>query len=112
MIQYLLSTQNQLNTVGIKKTADAGFAHFETVIPNQSRTYTYIHAGKLTNISASFSPPLRTAAGMTSSAKELALWAIALQTGTLFDKKDSLKKLWQPHLLINGETAGFNRLIK
>jgi CubicO group peptidase (beta-lactamase class C family) len=104
-------TQNQLNTVGIKKTADAGFAHFETVIPNQSRAYTYIYTGKLTNISASFSPPLRTAAGMTSSARELALWAIALQTGTLFDKKDSLKKLWQPHLLINGETAGFNRLI-
>jgi tetratricopeptide (TPR) repeat protein len=48
---------------------------------------------------------------MTSSARELALWTIALQTGTLFDKKDSLKKLWQPHLLINGETAGFNRLI-
>ncbi len=36
-------TQNQLNTVGIKKTADAGFAHFETVIPNQSRAYTYIY---------------------------------------------------------------------
>jgi CubicO group peptidase (beta-lactamase class C family) len=104
-------TQNQLNTIGMKQTADAGFAHFETVIPHQSSAYTYIQTGKLTNISANFSPALRTAAGMTSSARELALWAIALQTGTLFDKKDSLKKLWQPHLLTNGETAGFNRLI-
>lgn len=104
-------TQNQLNKVGMKQTAEAGFAHFETVIPNQARAYTYMQTGKLTNISADFSPALRTAAGMTSSARELALWAIALQTGTFFDKKDSLKKLWQPHLLSNGETAGFNRLI-
>ena len=104
-------TQNQLNKVGMKQTADAGFAHFETVIPNQSRAYTYIQTGKLTNISANFSPALRTAAGMTSSARELALWAIALQTGLFFDEKDSLKKLWQPHILSNGKTAGFNRLI-
>jgi CubicO group peptidase (beta-lactamase class C family) len=104
-------TQNQLNKVGMKLTAEAGFAHFETVIPNQARAYTYVKTGKLTNLSANFSPALRTAAGMTSSARELALWSIAIQTGQLFDKKDSLKTLWQAHLLTNGETAGFNRLI-
>ena len=104
-------TQNQLNKVGMKKTAEAGFAHFNTVIPNHARAYTYMQTGKLTNISADFSPALRTAAGMTSSARELALWAIALQTGKLFVKTDSLKKLWQPNLLSNGQTAGFNRLV-
>jgi CubicO group peptidase (beta-lactamase class C family) len=104
-------TQNQLNKVGMKQTAEAGFAHYETVISNQARAYTYVKTGKLTNISANFSPALRTAAGMTSSARELALWSIAIQTGQLFDKKDSLKTLWQAHLLTNGETAGFNRLI-
>ncbi len=104
-------TKNQLNKVGMKKTANAGFAHFEFVVANRARAYTYEKTGQLTNISAEFSPALRTAAGMTSSAKELAQWAIALQTDKLFDKSDSLKKLWQPTLLTNGETAGFNQLI-
>ncbi|MFT5839089.1 MAG: CubicO group peptidase (beta-lactamase class C family) [Flavobacteriales bacterium] len=104
-------TQNQLNKVGMKKTAEAGFAHFETVIPNQARAYTYMQTGKLTTLSANFPPALRTAAGMTSNARELVLWVMALQTGQLFEKKTSLKKLWQPHLLSNGETAGFNRLV-
>ena len=94
-------TKNQLVKVGMKQTADAGFAHFESVIPNQARAYTYMKTGQLTNLTADFAPALRTAAGMTSSAKELALWAIALQTGKLFDKNDSLEKLWQPNLLTN-----------
>jgi CubicO group peptidase (beta-lactamase class C family) len=104
-------TKNQLVKVGMKQTADAGFTHFEAVIPNQARAYTYMKTGQLTNLTADFAPALRTAAGMTSSAKELALWAIALQTGKLFDKNDSLEKLWQPNLLTNGNTAGFNQLV-
>ena len=104
-------TKHQLNKVGMIKTANAGFAHFETVIPNQARAYTYVKTGKLTNLSAEFAPPLRTAAGMTSSAKELAQWAIALQTNKLFDKTDSLKQLWQPNILADGKTAGFNSLV-
>ena len=104
-------TKNQLNKVGMIKTADAGFAHFETVVPNQARAYTYVKTGQLTNLSAEFAPPLRTTAGMTSSAKELAQWAIALQTNKLFDKSDSLKKLWQPNILVDGKTAGFNQLV-
>ncbi|GAC18268.1 hypothetical protein GARC_1288 [Paraglaciecola arctica BSs20135] len=104
-------TKHQLNKVGMIKTGDAGFAHFETVIPNQALAYTYVKTGNLTNLSAEFAPPLRTAAGMTSSAKELAQWAIALQTNKLFDKTDSLKQLWQPNILADGKTAGFNRLV-
>lgn len=108
-------TQNQLNIVGMKKTAEAGFAHFETVIPHHARAYTYLQTGKLTNITANFAPALRTTAGMTSSATELALWAIALQTGKLLDKKsdkkDSLNVLYTPHLLSSGKSAGFNRFI-
>jgi CubicO group peptidase (beta-lactamase class C family) len=104
-------TTNQLNKVGMIKTAEAGFAHFETVIPNQARAYTYVQTGELTNLSAEFAPAMRTAAGMTSSAKELALWAIALQTNKLFDKTDSLKKLWQPTILKDGQTAGFNKFV-
>lgn len=104
-------TTNQLNKVGMIKTAEAGFAHFETVIPHQARAYTYVQTGELTNLSAEFAPPLRTAAGMTSSAKELAHWAIALHTNQLFDKTDSLKELWQPNKLKDGNTAGFNQLV-
>lgn len=104
-------TKNQLNKVGMIKTADAGFAHFETVVPNQARAYTYVKTGKLTNLSAEFAPALRTTAGMTSSATEIAQWAIALQTNKLFDKTDSLEKLWQPNILADGKTAGFNQLV-
>jgi len=104
-------TKNQLNKVGMIKTADAGFAQFETVVPNQARAYTYVKTGQLTNLSAEFAPPLRTTAGMTSSAKELAQWVIALQTNKLFDKSDSLKKLWEPNILADGKTAGFNQLV-
>jgi CubicO group peptidase (beta-lactamase class C family) len=104
-------TKNQLNKVGMIKTADAGFAHYETVVPNQARAYTYAKTGQLTNLSADFAPPLRTTAGMTSSAKELAQWVIALQTNKLFEKSDSLKKLWEPNILADGKTAGFNQLV-
>jgi len=104
-------TQNQLNKVGMTKTADAGFAHFEKIVPHQARAYTYYKTGKLTTISAEFAPVLRTTAGMTSNAEEIAKWSIALQSGKLLKKKASLKTLWQPMLLKNGKTAGFNNHI-
>ncbi|WP_201765513.1 hypothetical protein [Paraglaciecola psychrophila] len=65
----------------------------------------------MTNLSAEFAPPLGTTAGMTSSAKELAQWIIALHTNKLFDKSDSLKKLWEPNILVDGNAAGFNQLV-
>jgi CubicO group peptidase (beta-lactamase class C family) len=41
-------SKNQLNKTRMIKTADAGFAHFETLIPNQARAYTYVKTGQLT----------------------------------------------------------------
>lgn len=103
--------QNQLQRVGMKRTEDAGFAHFEGVVSHQARGYTYYKTGKLTTINEVFPPLLRTAAGMSSNAKELARWLIALQSGQLLENQSSIEILWSPAVLSNGEIGGFNRLL-
>jgi len=101
----------QLQKVNMKKTASAGFGHFQDVIPHSARGYTYFRNGKLTSVYEEFSPFLRTAAGMSSTAKELAAWIIALQNGQLLKNQASLTTLWTPAILNNGKTGGFNRLL-
>jgi len=104
-------TQNQLHKVGMKRTEAAGFAHFQDVILHQARGYTYDITGEFTSVYAEFPPFLRATAGMSSSAKEIASWLIALQRGQLFNKSSSLETLWSPAVLNNGQTAGFSRLL-
>jgi CubicO group peptidase (beta-lactamase class C family) len=71
--------QNQLAKVGMPLTEQAGFAYFEKVIPNQSSYYRFNNDGTLQTAFGEFSPIMRTAAGMSTNAKELALYITSLQ---------------------------------
>ncbi|QNK63988.1 serine hydrolase [Pedobacter sp. PAMC26386] len=52
----------------------------------------------------------RTAAGILSTARDMANWIIALQNGKLLKQQSSIETLWEPALLNNGKTGGFNQL--
>lgn len=102
--------KNQLEKVGMPKTIQAGFTHFDGIVPNQARNYTFYKGGVLTTVQEEFPPILRTAAGMSSTAPEISKWLIALNSGTLISK-ESLKILWTPATLTNSKTAGFNNFV-
>lgn len=102
---------NQLRMANMPRTEKAGFSHFQGVVPHQARGYTYGVTGELSTVYSEFPPYLRTAAGMSSSATEIARWLVALQAGTLFSETDSLQTLWAPARLTNGRTAGFSRFL-
>ena len=52
----------------------------------------------------------RTAAGVQSTATDLANWIIALNTGKLLKQQSSIETLWTPAKLNNGKIGGFNKL--
>ena len=104
-------TQNQLAKVGMNRTESAGFTHFQGVIPQQARGYTFYLGNELNTTQYEISPLLRASAGMNSNVKEIARWVIALQKGQLLNEASSLKALWSPAVLDSGETAGFDRLL-
>lgn len=101
-------TRGQLYKVGMPYTARAGFGATKAVIPHAAAGYTY-RKGVLSNLFFSFPSALQTAAGMSATAKELGKWIIALQSGQLLNKKESLEALWLPASLTNGKTGGFSR---
>jgi CubicO group peptidase (beta-lactamase class C family) len=53
----------------------------------------------------------RTAAGIMSTAKEMADWIISLQSGKLLKDKASIDLLFTPAVLNNGKTGGFDALL-
>jgi CubicO group peptidase (beta-lactamase class C family) len=57
-----------------------------------------------------WSPFLRTAAGVNTTAEELARWTMALQSGKLLKPK-SLRELWTPGALNDGSHGGFSPLL-
>lgn len=101
-------TMNQLQKAGMPLTR---FADFYDIIPNSARGYSYFRNGKLTNVFEEVPPFLRTATGMSSTAKELARWVIALQDNRLLATDSSLSILWTPARLNNGELGGFSALL-
>ncbi|MBB1285594.1 serine hydrolase [Flavisolibacter sp. BT320] len=101
-------TKEQLAKVGMPYTIRAGFGATKAVIPHAAAGYVY-RQGILSNMFFSFPSALQTAAGMSSTANEMAEWVIALQGGQLLKKKASLDSLWQPALLKSGKTGGFSR---
>ncbi|MNT02108.1 Beta-lactamase [compost metagenome] len=103
-------TKGQLEEVGMKKTIRSGFGATKELVTNAANSYQF-SKGKLNNMFFSFPSPLQTAAGMSSTATELANWIIALQNMELLKQKSSLDALWKPALLNNGKTAGFSRLL-
>ncbi len=103
--------KRQLEKIGANRTLEAGFTHYEDMLPNAVIGYVYSREGELVSVDEIFTPSLRTAAGMSSTATELARWIISLQKGELLDNEDSLKSLWKPGKLNNGDIGGFNRLL-
>ncbi|SDG14750.1 CubicO group peptidase, beta-lactamase class C family [Chitinophaga filiformis] len=102
--------KEQLEKVGMPKTIQAGFGATKDIVMHAAGGYQY-QKGKLTNMFFSLPPVLQTAAGMSSTAGELANWVIALQSMQLLKQPASFKALWTPALLNNGETRGFSRLL-
>lgn len=102
---------NQLRKANMPRTEAAGFAHFQGVVAHQARGYTHDISGELITVYSEFPPYLRAAAGMSSSASEIARWLIALQAGKLFAHEASLQTLWRPAKLANGKTSGFSRFL-
>lgn len=103
--------KNQLEKINASLTLNAGFEHYEGVITHSARGYTYTRTRELKHVHEKFTPALRAAAGMSSTAEELATWVIALQEGKLFDNETSLSQLWTVGKLNNGQFAGFNKRI-
>ncbi len=52
----------------------------------------------------------RTAAGILSTAGDMANWIIALKEEKLLKNKSSIAAMWQPAILNNGKVGGFNAL--
>jgi len=102
--------KEQLEKVGMPKTIKAGFGANKDIVANAAGGYRYA-GGKLINMFFSLPSALQTAAGMSSTAKEMADWVIALQNMQLLRQRSSLDLLWTPALLNNGQTAGFNSLL-
>lgn len=107
--------ERQLNVVGMPRTT-SGDAH--DVLPNAARGYTYAHyvdgqrrrSSQPRNLFEVFPPKLRTAAGMSSSAEDVAHWLVALQQGKLL-QSNSLVELRTPGVLTNGTQRGFSKLL-
>lgn len=106
-------TKHQLQIADMKRTEAAGFSNLHDVITHSARRYTYIYgSGEIANIKPiDFPIFLHAAAGMSATAKEIANWLIALQSGKLLNKPSSIKTLWTPAVLTNGKTKGFNNLL-
>lgn len=100
--------KGQLEKTGMPRTITAGFGATKDVIANAAAGYTY-RKGKLSNMFFSFPPFLQTAAGMSSTAGEMARWIIALQQKQLLTSGSGIAALWAPAILNNGKTGGFSR---
>ncbi|NQZ10042.1 MAG: serine hydrolase [Algicola sp.] len=96
-VQVLIT--KQFEQVGMKRTQAAGFAHFESVVLQQARGYTYMFGGKLQTLLTQMPPIIRAGVGMSANATELARWIIALQSGQLLKQPASLKTLFTPAVL-------------
>lgn len=103
--------QRQLTPVGMPRTS---FGDAHAVLPRLARGYTFTQyldgrprRGKeMRNLFEVFPPSLRPAAGMSSTAEEVARWVVALQQGKLLQPA-SLPTLWTAGRLTDGSERGF-----
>ncbi|TAE28575.1 MAG: class A beta-lactamase-related serine hydrolase [Candidatus Kapaibacterium sp.] len=104
--------KQQWEKAGMKSTLKFGFGDFYDIPYHAARGYTYFVNGNLTNIHPEIFPPfVRAAAGMQSTAIEIANWLIALQKLEIVKKKETLDEMWTPSRLTNGKTAGFGDVL-
>ncbi|QHL87928.1 serine hydrolase [Nibribacter ruber] len=99
--------ERQIAAVGMQQT---GFGDFTDVIPNLAKPYA-VRNRKHLNVAETFPVAGRTAAGLYSTAQEVAQWTIALQQGKLLKDKNSLALLGSPVALNSGERGGFTKLV-
>jgi CubicO group peptidase (beta-lactamase class C family) len=109
--QFIEDRQLKVSGMALTVYGDA-----REVIPHSARGYTVYpvrdgYSRGIHNLFEEFPPALLTAAGLNSTAKEMAQWVIALEQGKLFNDKHSLATLWTPGLLNNGKTDGFSDLV-
>ncbi|MGB1201605.1 MAG: serine hydrolase [Cognaticolwellia aestuarii] len=103
--------ENQLEKIGMPRTIEAGFFNLNNVVKHSARRYTLYYGSELSHIKTeTYSPLLQAAAGMSSTATELANWLIAITNQKLISA-EKLAEMWAPTVLENGDTQGFNRLI-
>ncbi|MEL7306482.1 MAG: serine hydrolase domain-containing protein, partial [Pseudomonadota bacterium] len=102
--------KKQLQQTEMNRTLEAGFGNLNNVVKHSARRYEK-HGNELINSrEAIFSPMLQTAAGMASTATEIANWLVALQTNQLISAQ-SIQQMWTPTRLKNGHTQGFNQRV-
>jgi CubicO group peptidase (beta-lactamase class C family) len=112
-------TERQLRVAGMPLTVSAGFRDAHDVVPHSARGYTRFRriggemqlSDTLRNVFEEFPPFLRTAAGMSSTAEEMARWIIALLHGRLLAHEASLTTLWTRGTLTDGSHGGFSKLL-
>jgi len=83
------------------------YVNDDDILPGRANTYMSIRvdgepAGRVFNSHINWPPILRTAAGLNSTAEDLANWLIALQGGALLKQASSLETLWTPNPLPDG----------
>jgi CubicO group peptidase (beta-lactamase class C family) len=102
--------ERQFNVVGMPSS---GFGDAHDVVPHISGTYCYcteseqgtVASPRLTVFLRDWPVYIRTAAGLNTTAQELAKWIVALREGRLL-KKESLATLWTPGRLNDGSARG------
>src|ERR1700744_5419016 len=107
--------EGQFKVAGMELTR---FGDSYDVIPNYAGAYTMTRQlgdGFVRNSTpgiAYMQFPLffRTAAGIQSTATDMAKWVIALKSGKLLKEQSSIDMLWTPAILNNGKIGGFNLL--
>lgn len=102
--------KEQLLKAGMTNTTRAGFGAAKQVIAHAAGGYRYAR-GTLINMFFSMPPSLQTAAGMSSTVREISNWIIALQSNQLLKEKSTLALMWAPAKLNNGNTGGFSSLL-
>lgn len=83
------------------------YVNDDDILSNRANTYMSISvdgepAGRIFNSHINWPPILRTAAGLQSTAQDLANWLIALQSDVLLKQPSSLETLWAPNPLPDG----------
>jgi CubicO group peptidase (beta-lactamase class C family) len=96
--------ERQLAVAGMRSTR---YANDQDILPHRASTYISVTGtgeptGKVSNSHINWPPILRSAAGLQSTAEDLANWIIALKGGSLFKDPSSLATLLTPTPLYDG----------
>lgn len=97
--------ERQFAVAGMPSTL---FINDQDIVPNRANTYRCISvdgepAGRIFNSHINWPPLLRTAAGLQSTAEDLANWIIALQRGALLRHPSSVETMRTPMPLHDGK---------